>query len=319
MPKKKSPTKPAPTPTPPADVPVLSPAAHCVLTLLDPRDGATAADLAERAGLARSTVTKALSILHETDLAVRQEGGHEGTRRIADRWFAVAGSTDAAPGPAVPERAAVQDPDARPESVDETETPAASGADDDGSPTCADAPAVTAAPDEGAAPITDRSALEPDHIGQPHPVAAASGDDCSEQLTDETGPDGGTTTQAPELVVGPARAEPDEDGGSPVAPGDEQGQDGPSAADREEPVPVASAAPPARLGKGELRGQVEDYLREHADQAWTPTAISKVLNRSAGAINNACVKLSETGTVTVLAGKPVRFQWNVSRNGTAAS
>ena len=103
MPKKMT-TTPAPAPAAPptADTPALTPAASTVLRLLDAHDGTTTVDLVERTGLGRSTVTKALVVLHEAGLAVRQDGGHEGTRRIADRWFAAPGLTahEAAPADA---------------------------------------------------------------------------------------------------------------------------------------------------------------------------------------------------------------------------
>jgi len=83
------------------------------------------------------------------------------------------------------------------------------------------------------------------------------------------------------------------------------------------PAPGGGAAA-SRLGKGALRAMVQAHLRENPGRAWTPTAISKVLGRSAGAINNACVKLTEDGAVTTFEDKPIRFQWNSDASADAS-
>ena len=75
-------------------------------------------------------------------------------------------------------------------------------------------------------------------------------------------------------------------------------------------APGTTSEPPAhreRLGKGALRGLVEDVLREHPDEEFAPTAISKRLHRSAGAINNACEKLVADGYARRARQAPKRF------------
>ncbi|ACU72910.1 hypothetical protein Caci_4042 [Catenulispora acidiphila DSM 44928] len=365
MPKKMT-TAPAPatTDTPlTADAPALTPAASTVLSLLDAHDGTTTVDLVERTGLGRSTVTKALVALHEAGLAVRQEGGHEGTRRIADRWFAAPGATadTAAPADAegqadddsVADPAETMDGDAEADDADAIPAPPHDAAEED---------ATTTTPSQSLAADIDAARTEPLSDQQPdgadadaetetesgaEPVEAepdldpadaeAQDDELSEaepttpdDIEPETGPD--TDETAAEPADGPT--EHAETGGdSPNASEASQKSDSPSdAADQDTdvirdtdtddaaPAPEAAEDAPSapRLGKGELRAQVEEHLREHPDRAWTPTAISKVLNRSAGAINNACVKLSESGVVTAFTDKPIRFQWKDQQGADAS-
>ena len=70
----------APTPTAaPSSV-------EALLGALADRPGATAADLAETAGIGRSTAGKLLASLQAEGRVVRQPGGHQHGRRTADRW-----------------------------------------------------------------------------------------------------------------------------------------------------------------------------------------------------------------------------------------
>jgi biotin operon repressor len=62
-----------------------------------------------------------------------------------------------------------------------------------------------------------------------------------------------------------------------------------------------------RLGKGALRGMVEDYLAEHTGEQFSPGAIGKALNRSSGAVNNALEKLVADGYAVQTQDKPKRF------------
>jgi hypothetical protein len=75
------------------------------------------------------------------------------------------------------------------------------------------------------------------------------------------------------------------------------------------PVPVDGAATgqPTRLGKGALRGMVEDYLTERAGEQLSPSAIGKALGRSSGAVSNALVKLVADGYAVQTQDKPKRF------------
>jgi len=79
-------------------------------------------------------------------------------------------------------------------------------------------------------------------------------------------------------------------------------------------TPVSSG----RLAPGALRGQVEDYLRDHAGADFGPVAIAKALGgRSSGAVSNALDRLVAQGIVVRTADTPKRFA--LSTAGTAQS
>ena len=60
--------------------------ADAIGAALSAHPGATAARLAEVAGIGRSTANKALATLEQAGTARRTPGGREGGRRLADRW-----------------------------------------------------------------------------------------------------------------------------------------------------------------------------------------------------------------------------------------
>lgn len=80
-------------------------------------------------------------------------------------------------------------------------------------------------------------------------------------------------------------------------------------------VPIAEADGDAttdvptggKLGKGQLRSLVLDYLRDRPGETQSPTAIAKALGRSSGAVGNALAKLAGDGTVTQTSAKPRRY------------
>ncbi|SER91228.1 MarR family transcriptional regulator [Actinokineospora terrae] len=85
-----------------------------------------------------------------------------------------------------------------------------------------------------------------------------------------------------------------------------------------EPVPDPAVSPaetikarvakPGRLAPGALRGQVEDYLRDHPTQPFSPTEIARALEgRSGGAVSNALDKLVTDGVAVRVQDKPRRF------------
>lgn len=79
---------------------------------------------------------------------------------------------------------------------------------------------------------------------------------------------------------------------------------------------VPAKAP--RLGKGALRGMVEDYLAEHPGEQFSPSAIGKALNRSSGAVNNALEKLVANGYALQTQDRPKRFRINANTSESAA-
>jgi hypothetical protein len=63
-----------------------TPATEALLGALADRPGATATELAQAAGIGRSTAAKLLATLAGQGQALRQPGGHHDGRRTADRW-----------------------------------------------------------------------------------------------------------------------------------------------------------------------------------------------------------------------------------------
>jgi predicted transcriptional regulator len=63
-----------------------TPAAEALLGALADRPGATATDLAQAAGIGRSTAAKLLATLAAQGRVLRQPGGYHHGRRAADRW-----------------------------------------------------------------------------------------------------------------------------------------------------------------------------------------------------------------------------------------
>jgi hypothetical protein len=76
-----------------------------------------------------------------------------------------------------------------------------------------------------------------------------------------------------------------------------------SATDTDTTVP-----PNGKLAGGQLRDLVAEQLRAHPDRELTPAAIAKALNRSAGAVANACVRLTVLGQATQTCPAPRRYR-----------
>ncbi|MEU1984412.1 hypothetical protein [Nocardia sp. NPDC019395] len=63
-----------------------------------------------------------------------------------------------------------------------------------------------------------------------------------------------------------------------------------------------------KLAPGALRGLVEDHLRDHPGQEFTPHQIGKALaGRSSGAVHNALMKLTQTGVAKQTCDRPKKF------------
>ncbi|WP_146241410.1 MarR family transcriptional regulator [Actinokineospora spheciospongiae] len=92
--------------------------------------------------------------------------------------------------------------------------------------------------------------------------------------------------------------------------GVENGDDEP---DGKQPINVETAVSEGRrtteerLAPGALRGMVEDHLREHPGEEFSPSAIGKALNRSSGAVHNALEKLVDNGCAMRTSDKPKRY------------
>ena len=77
----------------------------------------------------------------------------------------------------------------------------------------------------------------------------------------------------------------------------------------EPPAPrPARLTPAGRLGQGELRRQAAAHLAASPGAAFTPVAVARALNRSAGATGNALATLAARGEAERLPGKPARYR-----------
>lgn len=212
--------------------------------------GTSGAELALAAGLGRSTAGKALVTLEEHGLAVRTPGGHEGARRIPDRW---------SPAPAhTREEERTQ--------CAEISDPNANNAD------------------------TGTTALAPD--GVTAPSVAMQNDDVADSLAEADVADG------TEASGGGEGAEVPE-----TAPREPEQPDEPSAITT---APVVGQR--ARLAPGALRQMVIDHLEAHPAEAFTATKISRVIEKSSGAIANALVTLTKQGITEQVTEHPRTYR-----------
>ncbi|GAA1279400.1 helix-turn-helix domain-containing protein [Streptomyces aureus] len=73
-------------------------------------------------------------------------------------------------------------------------------------------------------------------------------------------------------------------------------------------MPVPVLAPRTRLAPGALRQRVIDHLQAHPEEAFTATRISRVIERSSGAIANALAILARQGIAEQISDTPRTFR-----------
>jgi len=83
-------------------------------------------------------------------------------------------------------------------------------------------------------------------------------------------------------------------------------------------APAAPAAPKGRLGNGQLRRQVAEYLAGHPGPRKVGE-IAKALGKSAGAVGNALTTLADRGEASLVPGKPIRYEANPATAAAAAA
>lgn len=82
------------------------PTVQALIAALADRPDASAAELAETAGMGRSTATRLLAALAGQGRVLRRPGGYHDGRRIPDRWTLIATTTGiATTSPAAPDAA----------------------------------------------------------------------------------------------------------------------------------------------------------------------------------------------------------------------
>jgi hypothetical protein len=79
---------------------------------------------------------------------------------------------------------------------------------------------------------------------------------------------------------------------------------------REAGGPTDPPVKAARLRKGALRGIVEDFLRDHPAEEFTPHAIGAALHKSAGAVFNALEKLIAEEWAVRTTNAPKRYRYH---------
>jgi nitric oxide reductase NorQ protein len=80
---------------------------------------------------------------------------------------------------------------------------------------------------------------------------------------------------------------------------------------------IPAPAPKGRLGNGQLRRQVAEWLAARPGPH-TVGEIAKDLGRSAGAVGNAMTTLADRAEASRIAGKPVRYEANSATAAAAA-
>ncbi|MGW3956982.1 hypothetical protein ACWEKM_40210 [Streptomyces sp. NPDC004752] len=256
-------------------------AVHAELVKLTGDDGATASELALAAGLGRSTTGKALVTLEEHGLALRTPGGHDGPRRTPDRWRAAPTGQNTTKEAESNQEAVNAEPT---DSTANAPKPSANNTDSENAPANEATPNISAESDDDGAD----TASVPVTYAAPHTPTPDA-----EQSEDSTNADG---------------AHHAEDNGSadakdtPVPP-----------TDPEQPMtaPVEVNALPGgkkRLAPGALRQMVIDHLSAHPGEAFTATGISRVIEKSSGAIANALDKLVKQNIAEQVSDRPRTYR-----------
>jgi len=83
-------------------------------------------------------------------------------------------------------------------------------------------------------------------------------------------------------------------------------------------TPPALAGAPKRLGNGELRAMVAKVLADNAGTDLTPRTIAATLNRSSGAVGNACKVLADRGEAEVASTSPLAYRATATTASAAA-
>lgn len=287
----------APRPVGASDRPALPATALAVRALLTANAGLTIAELAARAELSRSTVSKATNTLETAGAARREPGSRQGIERTPDLWFAIT------PSPMPGHEQESVPPSTGSNTERETSEPDAAAAD-------ANEPSLEAGTGEASTPETTADTAEPAPSRAPNPAeeyGAANGGDEQRPGAEPAASAPGEPQTAEPATVPAHTGEPAE---SAEAGQSEPAQIGAAQVDTaSEPISTVAAASTSQpLGKGGLRALVDAHLEAHPEQHFTPSQLGKALGRSSGAISNALDKLVELHRAELTCPKPRRFQ-----------
>ncbi|MEU1901487.1 MarR family transcriptional regulator [Nocardiopsis dassonvillei] len=240
--------------------------------LAEATEPVTVTELAERAGVGKSTLGKHLPALEKDGLAVRTPGGRDGRRRLPDTWQATTSDTDLGENTA---------PQATDHAEEETVTVFAE-------PASAPDTAAKESPEvDVPAPATQEASPQ---AGSERPPAEEA------TTTEDQSP---TTTDAPAL---PAAPRPDSDvRGTATATATRIRV---TAGEGLNPVSGST-----RLAPGELKLMVKAILDADPGEEFTATEISHLLQgRSIGAIQNNLARLATEERAVQTCDKPRRYR-----------
>jgi hypothetical protein len=293
--------------------------------------GATAAELSLATGLGRSTAGKALAVLEDAGLAYRQPGGFDGRRRLPDHWYAT--TPAGADAPAGPDGEPAVTPPAEPQPHTPSATDAAdkspSGQTSDAGPKPTDR-ATNTHPDDnskdsarhpgepqeatGESPDSAPTALPtlptvPDTTSRPEQPATRN-EEAKDGVRPDTVPEPGQHHTSPDSAPDSDSDDTDDQSPAPPPAADHKPEARPALAKPSGPSshPAVTSSGRARLAPGALRQTVLDHLRAHPNEAFTATAISRVIGKSSGAIANALVTLTTQAMVEQVDERPRRYR-----------
>ncbi|WP_148592511.1 helix-turn-helix domain-containing protein [Streptomyces sp. WAC01526] len=239
---------------------------------------ATVIEIALAAGVGKSTAGRALPLLEQRGLAVRTPGGHNGPCRMPDVWY----PTPPAPAPVdisgEANRQAPEDPQPEP-SIADTPEPDSDNAVHEETPHDETAPKPPTSPDIDS---TDTTIGEDNNAPQaavaPQDTAhSGGGNSCDNGLRSEDDNDSSALEESPESQ--PVLAQP-----------------------------ITLPDQKKRLAPGALRQMVVDHLHAHPDEAFTATKISRVIEKSSGAIANSLATLVRLGVADQVSDTPRTFR-----------
>ncbi|WP_156755867.1 AAA family ATPase [Actinokineospora pegani] len=84
-------------------------------------------------------------------------------------------------------------------------------------------------------------------------------------------------------------------------------------------TPMPPAVTPSRLRSGELRAMVAKVLADNTGTGMTPRGIAHILNRSSGAVGNACQTLQDRGEAATVSTAPLTYTATATTANAAAS
>lgn len=237
----------------------------------------TVTELAERAGVGKSTLGKHLPTLEKDGLAVRTPGGRDGRRRLPDTWQANASTTpDTDPG-------------------ENTSAPANEHTEEE-----PDTTSVSAGPDTA----PDTAAQQDGEVDVPTSATqeASPKEDSEQARADEVTVPEGQSPPVTDVPVPPAAPQPASAvRGTATATATRVGV---TAAEGLNPVSGST-----RLAPGELKLMVKAILDADPGEEFTATEISHLLQgRSIGAIQNNLARLAKEERAVQTCDKPRRYR-----------